>query len=142
LHLTRHFTLARPLGKGDEVIYVEQPTTDAPMQEDCRVLQFGGELIHYDSYTTEYPYAFLGCKRGHFDTYVTEHPLGQIGGTLDVSEFGATSVYLDQDSSLADEVAEKLAHFYNSDSSRTLDGRTTSSHLCNQIQEGKNQRGN
>lgn len=113
LHLTRHFTLARPLGKGDEVIYVEQPTTDAPMHPDCRVLQFGGELIHYDSYTTEYPYAFLGCKRGHFDTYVTEHPLGQIGGTLDVSEFGATSVYLDQDSSLADEVAEKLAHFYN-----------------------------
>ena len=113
LHLTRHFTLARPLGKEDAVIYVEQPTADAPMHPDCRVLQFGGELIHYESYTKEPPYAFLGCKRGHFNTIVTEHPLGQIGGTLDVSEFGATSVYLDQDSSLADEVAEKLAHFYN-----------------------------
>ncbi len=113
LHLTRHFTLAKPLSFEDSVIYVEQPTADAPMQEDCRVLQFGGELIHYESYTTEYPYAFLGCKRGHFNTTVTEHPMGQIGGTLDVSEFGATSVYLDQDSSLADEVAEKLAHIYN-----------------------------
>ncbi len=113
LHLTRHFTLAKPLGLDDDTIYVEQPTADAPMQEDCRVLQFGGELIHYESYTKEPPYAFLGCKRGYFDTIVTEHPLGQIGGTLDVSEFGATSVYLDQDSSLADEVAEKLAHFYN-----------------------------
>lgn len=113
LHLTRNFTLAKPLGLDDDVIYVEQPTADAPMQVDCRVLQFGGELIHYESYTTEWPYAFLGCKRGHFNTNVTEHPLGQIGGTLDVSEFGATSVYLDQNSSLADEVAEKLAHFYN-----------------------------
>ena len=113
LHLTRNFTLAKPLGTEDDVIYVEQTTADAPMQEDCRVLQFGGELIHYESYTTEWPYAFLGCKRGHFKTNVTEHPIGQIGGTLDVSEFGATSVYIDQNSSLQDEIAEKLAHFYN-----------------------------
>ena len=113
LHLTQNFTLAKPLGLTDDVIYVEQTTADAPMHEDCRVLQFGGELIHYESYTTERPYAFLGCKRGHFNTNVTEHPMGQIGGTLDVSEFGATSVYIDQNSSLQDEIAEKLAHLYN-----------------------------
>ncbi len=113
LHLTQNFTLAKPLGLTDDVIYVEQTTADAPMHPDCRVLQFGGELIHYESYTTERPFAFLGCKRGHFKTNVTEHPMGQIGGTLDVSEFGATSVYLDQNSSLQDEIADKLAHLYN-----------------------------
>ena len=113
LHLTRNYTLAKPLGLEDDTIYVEQTTADAPMHPDCRVLQFGGELISYESYTTERPFAFLGCKRGHLKTNVTEHPLGQIGGTLDVSEFGATSVYLDQNSSLQDEIADKLAHFYN-----------------------------
>ncbi len=113
LHLTRHFTLAKPLSETDTTVFVEEPTVDAPMHEDCRVLQFGGELIHYESYTDEPPYAFLGCKRGHFDTNVISHPLGQIGGTLDISEFGATSVYLNQDSSLADEIGDKLAHLYN-----------------------------
>ena len=113
LHLTRHFTLSKPLSTDDTVIYVEQDTVDAPMHPSCRVLQFGGELIHYESYTSEPPYAFLGCERGYYKTNVTEHPLGQIGGTLDVSEFGATSVYLDQNSSLQDEVSKKLAHIYN-----------------------------
>ncbi len=113
LNLTRHFTLAKPLSESDTTVYVEQTTADAPMQVDCRVLQFGGELIHYESYTTEPPYAFLGCVRGHFDTNVTEHPLGQIGGTLDVSEFNATSVYVDQNSSLQDEVSAKIAELYN-----------------------------
>ena len=113
LHLTRHFTLARPLGTEDTTVYVEEPTTDAPVQEDCRVLQFGGELISYEGYIDEYPYAFFGCKRGHFDTCVTDHPIGQIGGTLDVSEFGATSVYVNQLSSLQDEIANKIARIYD-----------------------------
>lgn len=113
LHHTRNFTLAKPISVDDDVVYVEESTADAPMQVDCRVLQFGGELISYESYTTERPFAFLGCKRGHFKTNVTEHPMGQIGGTLDVSEFGATSVYIDQNSSLQDEIADKIAHIYN-----------------------------
>ncbi len=113
LNLTRHFTLAKPVSDQDSVIYVEQTTEGAPMHKSCRVLQFGGELIHYESYTDEPPYAFLGCERGYLNTTVTEHPLGLIGGTLDVSEFGATSVYVDQNSSLQDEVSAKLAALYN-----------------------------
>ncbi|MBQ8880530.1 MAG: hypothetical protein IJY69_06805 [Clostridia bacterium] len=113
LHLTRHFTLSKPLDAESTTVYVEQSTADAPLQKDCRVLQFGGELISYEGYTDEYPYAFYGCKRGHFGTNVTSHPLGQIGGTLDISEFGATSVYPDQNSSLQDEIAKKIADIYN-----------------------------
>ncbi|MBO5040861.1 MAG: hypothetical protein J6D09_07170 [Clostridia bacterium] len=113
LHLTRHYTLAKPLSKKDTTVYVEEPTSDAPMHPDCRVLRFGGELIHYESYTTEPPYAFLGCKRGDHKTKVTKHPVGLIGGILDISEFGATSVYVDQNSSLQDEVSAKLAGLYN-----------------------------
>ncbi len=114
LHLKRHFTLAKELGKEDTILYVEQNPAGSVVHEKCRVLQFGGELIHYEGYRTERPYHFWGCQRGFWETKVAEHPLGTIGGILDVSEFGATSVYIDQETDLQDEVAEKLANAYNS----------------------------
>ncbi len=113
LNLTRHFTLAKDIGKDDNVIYVQQNPEGSVMHEKCRVLKFDGELINYTGYSTEYPYCFTGCTRGHYKTNVTEHNRGTIGGILDVSEFGATSVYLDQNSDLQDEIAEKLAGIYN-----------------------------
>ena len=113
LHLTRQFTLAKPLGEKDDVIYVEQNPLGTVTHPECRVLKFDGELIYFEAYTTEYPYCFTGCKRGYFDTYVTEHRQGIIGGILDLSEFGARSVYLDQNSGLQDEIADKLAKAYN-----------------------------
>ncbi len=113
LNLTRHFTLARPLGLDDEELYVEQNPEDTVMADKCRILMFGGELISYESYTTEPPYRFTGCARGAWETVVKEHPVGEIGGVLDISEFGATSVYVDQNSSLQEEVGRKLADAYN-----------------------------
>lgn len=113
LHLTRYFTLAKPLETGDETIYVEQNPLGSVTEPLCRVLKFDGELISYEGFTTEYPYCFTGCKRGHFETNITPHALGTIGGILDLSEYGAGSVYLDQNSSLQDEIADKLAETYN-----------------------------
>ncbi len=113
LRLVRHFTLAKALGRDDTTLYVEQSTEGTVMHPNCRVLQFGGEMIRYESYTVEPPYAFLGCERGCFGTDITEHEIGTIGGIPDISEYGATSIYLDQDTSLADEVAEKIAKAYN-----------------------------
>ncbi|MDO4740627.1 MAG: hypothetical protein Q4A66_08180 [Eubacteriales bacterium] len=113
LNLTRHFTLARPLSMQDTTVYVEQNPLGCVMDERCRILQFGGELISYSAYTTEPPYCFTGCARGDHGTNIVEHPLGQIGGLLDVSEFGAVSVYLDQNSGLQEEVGQKLAQAYN-----------------------------
>ena len=113
LHMTRLFTLARPLGLDDKTVYVEENPESAAMDPACRILKFGGELIAYEGYNDEYPYHFYGCKRGHLNTNVIAHPLGEIGGTLDVSEFGGSSCYLDQNSSLQDEIADKLAAAYN-----------------------------
>lgn len=112
LHLTRHFTLSRPLDLEADTVYVEQCPVDCPTGENYRVLQFGGELIHYSGFTTERPYCFTGCKRGHLNTYVVEHPRGQIGGILDISEYCGVSVYLDQETDLQDEVSAKLAEAY------------------------------
>ena len=113
LHKVRYFTLAKPLGMEETTVYVEENPENSTTADNCRILQFGGELISYDGFTTQRPYCFTGCQRGYNDTYITEHPLGQIGGILDVSEFGATSCYLDQNSSIQDEVAEKLAKIYS-----------------------------
>ena len=111
--MTKYFTLARPVDVNDDVIYVEQNPQGTVMEPRCRVLKFDGELISYESYTTEPPYCFVGCKRGHFDTKVIPHSLGTIGGILDISEYGAGSVHPDQNSSLQDIIADKIAKVYN-----------------------------
>ena len=113
LHKSKLFTLAKPIGKDDTEIYVEENPEGSPKFEKLRVLVFMGELISYESFTTERPYKFVGCKRGFNDTIVKSHDIGTIGGVLDLSEFGATSAYLDMNSSLIDEVAEKIAHLYD-----------------------------
>ena len=113
LRLIQHYTLAKPLGETDTTIYVEQDTAAAVMADRRRVLQFGGELITYKDRTDEPPYCFTGCTRGAYETTVQTHPTGQIGGILDVSEYGGGSTYLDQNSSLADEIADKIADAYS-----------------------------
>ena len=113
LNLTKYFTLARPVSRDDTVIYVEENPLGTTMHEDTRVLKFNGELIHYESYTTEWPYRFEGCKRGHWDTNVVAHNTGTIGGILDISEFCGVSAYINQYTSLQDEIADKIAHIYN-----------------------------
>lgn len=113
LNTTAKFTLAKPLGISDDVIYVCEDTTDTTTFPDCRYLKFGTELISYEGYSTEYPYHFYGCKRGAYDTEIISHPAGERGGVLDLSEFGAHSVYLDQNTDLQDEIADKLADLYD-----------------------------
>lgn len=112
LNHTARFTLRQPLGTDDTEIFVEENPEGCSVHPLCRVLQFGGELIGYEGYTTEAPYRFYGCDRGHFDTNVTPHEKGTVGGLLDLSEFGANSVYIDQNTDLQDEVGAKLAAAY------------------------------
>ena len=114
LNIKNYFTLARDVKENDDVIYVEQNPETAPTHDNCRVLKFDGELITYEKYENKWPYCFTGCKRGYFDTNITEHKRGIIGGILDVSEYGqGGTVYIDQNTSLQDEVAEKIAKVYN-----------------------------
>ncbi len=113
LHLKRQFTLAKPITADDTVLYVEEDPTDSPVFEKTRILRFMGELIRYESYTTEPPYRFIGCERGYNDTVAKAHDIGTIGGILDVSEFCGGSVYIDQRTSLQDEIADAVADLYN-----------------------------
>ncbi len=113
LNLTRIFTLARPLGSNDTTIFVEQNPAQSTMAEGRKVLKIGTELIAYTGYTTTPPYQFHGCKRAIDKTTLNAQPAGYMFGLLDVSEFGATSVYLDQYSDLQDEVAEGIANLWD-----------------------------
>lgn len=113
LNLKRQFTLAKPASATDTTLFVEENPALSPTYEKTRVLRFMGELIHYESYTTERPYRFLGCTRGYNDTVPRELEEGTIGGVLDLSEFCANSAYVDQRNSLQDEIAEAIAEIYN-----------------------------
>ena len=116
LNKTRRFTLAAPIPQAGDVseIAVFEPTADSPMFEPCRILQFGGELFSYERYSAEPPYKFTGVKRGAHNTLAAAHVRGEVGGILDVSEFGAPgSCYLDQNTDLQEEVGAKLARAYN-----------------------------
>ena len=114
LAIIKRYTLATPLPLSEESceVYVEENPVAAPMQAKIRVLKFGTEILSYTGYTTTRPYKFTGVTRRHFGTYAKAHPQGEIGGVLGISECGARSAYVDQDSSLQDEVAEKIAGVY------------------------------
>lgn len=115
LNLTRRFTLAASLpAEGDiaEIEVLENPV-DATMYDRTRVLKFGGELFEYENYTTVPPYRFRGVKRGYWKTAAIAHPRGEIGGVLDVCEYGGISCYIDQNTDLQDEIAGKIAKICN-----------------------------
>ena len=113
LKLTMHFTLARSLSENDTVIYVEQNPQAAPMTDKCRVLRIGSELVTYSGFSAEQPWRFTGVERGAYETETGPYQKGLIFGVLDISEFGAISVYLDQDTDLQDEIADRIADAYN-----------------------------
>ena len=113
LNLKKHFTLAKPLGVNAADLYVQENPADSPTNALSRILAFGGELIEYTGFTTERPYRFTGITRGAKKTNVVAHPQGQIGGVLDVCEYCARSCYIDQNTDLQDEIADKIAKVYD-----------------------------
>lgn len=113
LNVLRHFTLAQPLGEEDTEVFVSQNPVESTMADGTRVLKVGSELISYEAFTTTPPFKFTGCVRGIDKTTENAQPVGYTFGLLDVSEFGATSVYIDQNTDLQDEVAEKIADIYS-----------------------------
>ena len=113
LNLTRRFTLSEEVGPDAGEIPVDEDPAGSALADGTRILSFGGELISYEGFTSERPFRFTGCERGHRGTAVRSHPKGERGGILDVSEFGAMSCYIDQNTSLQDEIADKIADLYN-----------------------------
>ena len=113
LNMLRYFTLAEALRIDDTEIYIEQNPVECTMADHTRVLKIGTELISYEGFTITQPYKFFGCKRGIDNTTINSQPKGYIFGLLDVTEFGGSSIYIDQNTDLQDEIANKIADIYN-----------------------------
>ena len=113
VNLAMRFTLSKNLSASDTVIYVEENPEWAPVYKKSRVLRFMGELIKYESYSTEPPYCFTGCTRGFNGTRPRDIEIGTVGGVLDITEFGGSSAYVDQRTSLQDEIADSFAKLYD-----------------------------
>ena len=111
--LRQKLTLAETVSEEDTEIFVDEIPFDSGLHEKLRILRFGTELISYESCTETYPYCYKGCKRGFNGTRAQAHPKGTGGGVVFISEYGGYSGYIDQNSSLQDEIAEKIADIYN-----------------------------
>ena len=111
----RRLTLASAVpAEGDiDELAVFEPLAGVPRTDGARLLQFGGELFSYESYETGRPSRFRGVKRGAWNTRPAAHAAGEIGGVLDVSEYGdPASCYPDLLTDLPDELSRKVADLY------------------------------
>ena len=112
LNLRDIFTLATPADKNATTITVEENPENLTMEEGRRILKAGDELIEYAHFTTTPPFQFTGCKRGALHSAPAAYPLGFKFGLLDVDTWNIF-VRFDQKTSLQQEVAERIAKFYN-----------------------------
>lgn len=106
-------SLCREIDENATELYVDNYPLETELPENCRILRFGTELMHYDSCTDTPPYCYKELVRGYNGTKAQKHPRGTYGGVVFVSEYGGSSGYCDQNSSLQDELAEKIASVYN-----------------------------
>jgi len=112
LGLKRHFTLSRPLGTNDMEVFIDEDPSRAATDPRVRWLRFGDEMMTYQSFTKERPYRFTGVTRGFAETMRKTHPCGEIGGLMDVSEYGGSDLYIAQSSDLQDIVADRFAELW------------------------------
>jgi hypothetical protein len=73
-------------------------------------LRIGEELIQYSAISNEPPYGFLNCKRGAFGTKAQPHAQG-VSVDHVMARYGC--FVPDEHSSLVEEVADAIAHVYN-----------------------------
>lgn len=106
-------SLCSDLDENTTELYVDNYPLETDLPENCRILRFGTELMHYESCTDIPPYCYKGLVRGYNGTKAQKHQRGSYGGVVFISEFGGTSGYCDQNSSLQDELADKIAQVYN-----------------------------
>lgn len=108
------FTLAAPLDeKADRIVTQEKPEDlDTVWAYGGRgnVVRIGNELIQYTGLAQDPPFGFTGCRRGAFGTKPQSHVTGAAVEHLFV-RYG--SFLPDENSTLVDEIANAIAHVYN-----------------------------
>jgi hypothetical protein len=123
LNLIQGFTLSESIGKLATTIPVDENPHQCPtsfneqgLDRHGRLLKVQSEIISYESYTTEPPFQFEGCKRGALGTAAQAYEEGTRLGLLDT--YGDTPpdwlfMRFAQNSSLPDEVADRIQKHYD-----------------------------
>jgi hypothetical protein len=111
LSLTTNFTLRDALDSSSRTITVEENPRECTMDDERRILKIQDELISYGRYTVNPPYQFLDCQRGALGSHASSYPVGARFGLLDVDTW-PIFVRLTQDTSIQEEVAQRLATIY------------------------------
>ncbi len=111
LNLVRMFTLTDSIDLRSSTIQVEENPEGCTLEEGRRFLKLGNELVTYTNYTTSPPYSFTGCQRGALGSTVKEVEKGFKFGLLDVDTW-PLFVRFDQNSSIQQEVAERIGKIY------------------------------
>lgn len=111
LHYVKDLVLAAPLGAEDTEILLETSPEGLRTEPGRRLLLIGDEFIMYESFTQEKPYRLLGCQRGVYNTRPAAHEGGTLARQPDVDDW-PLFIRINQDSSLPDEIAQRLAALY------------------------------
>lgn len=109
------YTLAKPMGPKDDVIYVnEEPIKghEIVWSYSCNgnAIKIGKEIVQYSEVSWEKPYAFRKCVRGAFRTKAAPHAVGEKAEYLQQRYI---AFYPKPDSQLADDLASAIANVYN-----------------------------
>ena len=111
LHQVRHFTLSEDIDPAADTVPVDQNPAGCTLDDQRRILKLGSELVAYDGYRTEPPFAFTGCERGHLNTTATRHKKGGQVGLLNVDTW-PRFIRFDQNTDIQDEVARRIGDIY------------------------------
>ncbi|HRU19772.1 MAG TPA: hypothetical protein P5125_05385 [Kiritimatiellia bacterium] len=109
------YTLARSVSPTDTVLYVNEPPSARhdvvfTYSGNGNAIRIGSEIIQYAAITREPPYAFRDCTRGAFKTRPAAHAAG---AQADYLQQRYNAFYPQPDSPLADELADRIAHVFN-----------------------------
>lgn len=108
------FTLAADIQDGDDSIHLKEPPGDLEISWQysgrSNVVQIGDELIQYAGLSQVSPYGLTQCTRGAFGTRRSAHKMDSAVRHL-FAIYGTFQP--DEESTLVDEVAERIAHVFN-----------------------------
>ena len=113
---SENYTLAKMIGKDDKSVLVnELPVNNHDVvftySGNGNALRIGDEIIKYSRVSREKPYGFFECERGAFGTTPAAHQTGINVGYLQQRYY---AFYPRPDSELAEKLADRLGHIFNS----------------------------
>ncbi|MDZ7619614.1 MAG: hypothetical protein U1E05_21655, partial [Patescibacteria group bacterium] len=111
LHQVRRFTLSEDVDAKADTIPVAENPAGCTLDDQRRILKLGAELVAYENYRTEPPFALTGCERGHLGTTASEHKRGDRVGLLNVDTW-PRFIRFDQNTDIQDEVAHRIGDIY------------------------------